>query len=972
MNGRISDALLDKIREANDIVSVIGDYAVLRKTGRNFKALCPFHTEKTPSFIVSPEKQIFHCFGCFPSGALIRTEEGFHKIEDIQVGELVLTHRGRFMPVIRILWRPYNGELVEIYTRKSNLPVTLTTDHEVFVIKTKNCQYKSRKTKICQWRCKLNCPAKFFKEYKIEKLPASQLSLNDYLLYPINQEINDVKFINLDRYYDRRISNFGPEIKPIPTRIKVDEKFLKLIGYWIAEGSNHRAYIRFSLGSHEAKFGQEIEELIKDIFYIKTSFHMRKKANKTGLEITACNSKLSNIFENLCGKGAENKHIPFELQNLPPKKQRMILDAIFKGDGYTGKVAKCKEDREFKAITTVSPVLAEQLKDILLRLEISPTVRVANAKIDKNKVRHKTAYTILWQENIKLHFSDIRQINDLVYQILPIRKIVRRAFAENVYNLTVAEDHSYTTPNFVVGNCGIGGNVFNFLMKYENISFPEAVRRLAKKAGIPLPMVTREEGVRVEEKEELYRLNSIVADYFSKSLVNTPSGKRAIEYLRERGIKRETMEKFRLGYAPSSWDELLSQLKEKGFSRELLIKGGLLTSQGKPYFWSRIIFPILDTQDRVVGFGGRILGKGEPKYLNSPQTPIYDKGRILYGLNWAKEAIRSKEGAVVVEGYMDVILPYQEGFQNFIASMGTSLTTGQVYLLKRFSPQVTMLYDADAAGVQATLRSLDLFLEQGVKVKAISLSKGYDPDTFIQDKGREAFSKLLSQALPLIEWRFQLAKSKFDIKTIEGKIAIAEDLLPTIAKERNLIRQREEIKRLSQELSLEEEILWMELKKIKSGRLFSKEALKVGSQPSDLLRKAEASLIQLLLQDESFVSLVQEKLGPDDFIHPEYRRIAQALFDLSTREKSLSPAKIMDQLKDKSLSQIVTSLLMEKREYPRKERALNDLIKTIKDNKLKLEYRRLEKEIKEVLDRKGAINQEKRTRYLELLKYFRG
>lgn len=571
----------------------------------------------------------------------------------------------------------------------------------------------------------------------------------------------------------------------------------------------------------------------------------------------------------------------------------------------------------------------------------------------------------------------IREANDIVSVIGDY--VVLKKAGRNFKAL--CPFHTEKTPSLMVSpekqifhcfGCGAGGGVFNFLMKYENISFPEAVRRLAKKAGIPLPRVTREEGTLAQEKEKLYKVNSIVTDYFSNLLLNTPSGKRAFEYLKGRGIKRETMEKFKLGYAPSSWDELLSQFREKGFGRELLTKGGLLTSQGKPYFWNRIIFPILDTQDRVVGFGGRILEKGEPKYFNSPQTPIYDKGGILYGLNWAKEAIRSKGEAVVVEGYMDVILPHQEGLQNFIASMGTSLTTGQVYLLKRFSTQTTMLYDADAAGVQATLRGLDLFLEQGVKVKVISLSSGYDPDTFIQDKGKEALSQLLSQALPLIEWRFQLAKNRFDIKTIEGKIAIVEDLLPTIAKERNLIRQREEIRRLSQELSLEEEILWIELKKIRSGRPFSKESLRVGSRPSDLLLKAEASLIQLLLMDESLTPLVQEKLGPDDFVHPEYRKIAQAIFDLSTREESLSPARIMDQLKDPNLSQMVTSLLMEKKEYPRKERVLNDLVKAIKDNKLKLEYQRLEREIREVLEKKGAISSEKRARYLELLKYFRG
>jgi DNA primase len=578
----------------------------------------------------------------------------------------------------------------------------------------------------------------------------------------------------------------------------------------------------------------------------------------------------------------------------------------------------------------------------------------------------------------------IREANDIVSVIGDY--VVLKKAGRNFKAL--CPFHTEKTPSFMVSpekqifhcfGCGAGGNVFNFLMKYENISFPEAVRMLAKRAGISLPKITKtgKEEIQTKEKERLYHLNELVANYFHNLLLKSPQGKKAYEYLKERGLHKESIEKFKLGYAPFSWDRLLFHLRERGFERELLTKGGLLTSQEKPYFWNRIIFPILNLQDRVVGFGGRALGKNEPKYLNSPETSVYYKGKILYGLNWAKEAIRSKGEAVVVEGYMDVILPHQEGFRNFIASMGTSLTPGQVYRLKRFSTQVTMLYDADAAGMQTTLRGLDLFLEQGVKVKVTSLPRGYDPDTFVLDKGKEAFSKLLSQALlfqaaPLIEWRFQLAKDRFDPKKVEGKIAIAEDLLPTIAKEKSLIRQREEIRWLSQELSIEEEILWLELKKIRRGRPFSREALKVGSQPSDLLLKAEASLIQLLLKDESLTPLVQEKLGPDDFVHPEYRKIAQAIFDLSAREESLSPARIMDQLKDENSSQILTSLLMEKKEYPRKERVLNDLIKIIRDSKLKLEYQRLEKEIREVLEKKGAISQEKRMRYLELLKHFRG
>jgi DNA primase len=573
----------------------------------------------------------------------------------------------------------------------------------------------------------------------------------------------------------------------------------------------------------------------------------------------------------------------------------------------------------------------------------------------------------------------IREANDIVSVIGDY--VVLKKAGRNFKAL--CPFHTEKTSSFMVSpekqifhcfGCGEGGNVFNFLMKYENISFPETVRNLAQRAGIPLPEITqtRQEEIQSKEKEKLYQLNGLVSKYFHRLLLEHSLGKKANEYLKSRGVNKASLEKFQLGYAPSSWDKLLSGMKEKGFDRALLVTAGLLTSQGKPYFRNRIIFPIFDLQNRVVGFGGRIVGSGEPKYLNSPQTPIYNKSRTLYGLNWAKTAVRLEEEAVVVEGYMDVILPVQKGFGNFSASMGTSLTSGQVYLLKRFTTQVIMLYDADASGIQATVRSLDLFLEQGIKVKVISLPKGYDPDTFVQKKGKEVFSRLLSQAQPLLDWRLQLAKNKFGAEKLEGKIAVVEDLLPTMAKEKNLIRQREQIKWLARELSLEEGVLWLELQKLRKGRSLSKETLRRDFRPPDIIHKAEAFLIQLLLEDKNLIALVQEKLGPDDFVHPAHKRIAQVIFDLSTKEETFSPARIMDRLRDESLAQLVTALLMDKKEYAKKDKVLNDLIKTIKDNKLKLEYGKLEKEIAHALEKKEEVEPGKRARYLELLKYFRG
>ncbi|RKY29578.1 MAG: hypothetical protein DRP74_08615, partial [Candidatus Omnitrophota bacterium] len=610
MAGYIPENILDDILNKTDIVELISSYFPLKRAGRNFKALCPFHNEKTPSFMVNPQKQIFHCFGCLPAGSLIKTENGFHSIEDVQIGQLVLTHRGRYMPVTRTLWRPYEGKLTEIYTRKSNFPVTVTADHEVFVIKTKNCKYESRRNRICQWRCRLNCTEKFFNEYRIQKLPARQLDINDYLLYPINHKREDKKFIDLNKYYNRRVSNFGPNIKSIPTDLEIDERFLKLIGYWIAEGSSHRAYIRFSLGNHEKEFAEEIKNLIENIFYIEASIHIRGKRGKTGLEVTACNSKLANIFENLCGKGAENKHIPFELQNLPPEKQEIILEAIFKGDGYTTKkLSKCKCDRKYRTISTISLILAEQLKDILLRLGISPIVNVQVPRVDKRGTRHKAAYTILWQTDIKLHFSDIIQINNVFYQISPIRKIIKKDFTGEVYNLTVAEEHSYTTPNFVVGNCGKGGNAFSFLMEYERMDFPEAVRTLARKAGVVLPQDSSS-GKATSFISSLYKVNGLACNFY-KNILNSSVGASAREYLNKRNINKETIQIFALGLSLDKWDSLFNYLRSKNISLTLLEKSGLFCSrEGGGYydrFRKRLIFPILDVKDRVIAFGARAL-----------------------------------------------------------------------------------------------------------------------------------------------------------------------------------------------------------------------------------------------------------------------------------------------------------------------------------------------------------------------------
>lgn len=946
----IPQNILDDILDRSDIVEIISSHIPLRKAGRNFKALCPFHHEKTSSFMISPDKQIYHCFGCFPTGSLIKTAKGFHKIEDVQKGQTVLTHRGRFMPVIRTLWRPYEGKVAKIYTRKSNLPVSLTSDHEVYVVKTKNCKYRSRRSKICQWRCKLRCPAKFFTEYKIEKLQAQRLSINDFLLYPVDQEINDVDFLDLDKYYFRRESNFGPTISRIPTKIKVDEKFLRLIGYWIAEGSNHRAYIRFSLGNNEIKFAKEIQRLIKEIFKIKASVHIRNKRNRTGLEITACNSKLSDIFGNLCGKGAENKHIPFELQNLSPGRQRIILDAIFKGDRHIGKVSKSTKNRRFKATTTVSLVLAEQLKDILLRLGISPTFRVQKAKVDKNNVRHKTAYIIAWQDDIKLHFSDVREINKLSYQILPIRKIRKEKFKGNVYNLTVATDHSYTTPNFVVGNCGAGGNAFNFLMKYERMEFLEVVKFLAKKTGVTLPVAKRLSDEEVSLIDRLKKANELAASFFANNLLSGEYGKGCGAYLEERHVSKSSIIKFRLGYGLNSWNALIGYAGRKGINTDMLSKAGLVIKSSKDgsfydRFRNRLIFPVFDMKGQIIAFGGRVLDDNLPKYVNSPETPLYTKGRHLYGLNFAKNAITRSNFAIIVEGYTDLISCHQAGVENIVASCGTAFTPEQSRLLKRFTNEVVMVFDADQAGEAATLRNLDMLVSEGFNVRLASLPTGYDPDSFMHSFGREKFNAVIEQAKDLFSYKLGLLLKRHKKSTPEGKSRIVSEMLPTLWRIPNEVLKSSYMKKLAQQLDVDEKALHAELKKIKGDYTYYYDHDKVKPDANRLMKSAEKILVSLMLENAGYISEVKKELDCQIFQDDLIRRIVKLLYELHGESKEITPSKLISHLGDESASTLISELASDGHKYADKEKNLCDCIKWIKQNSLKLRLRDLQTQI---------------------------
>jgi DNA primase len=373
--------------------------------------------------------------------------------------------------------------------------------------------------------------------------------------------------------------------------------------------------------------------------------------------------------------------------------------------------------------------------------------------------------------------------------------------------------HPEKTPSFMVSSpkqifhcfgCGAGGDIFGFVMKYENLTFPEALELLAKRAGVELkPRKPGERGL----KDTIKAVNREAQVYFIKSL---SASKHAAEYLKKRGLNKEALGAFGLGFAPDSWHALSEHLKRKGFNESIIQKSGLTATGSKgPYdiFRGRIIFPILDMHGDVIAFGGRVMGKGEPKYLNSPDTPVFHKRNALYALHQAKDAVREAEEAVVAEGYLDAIMCHQHGIKNVVAPLGTALTPEHVRILKRYAGPVVLVFDGDAAGVAAAKRSLELMLSEDANVKVLLLPEGEDPDSILNKKGAEHFRELLSQALSPVDFMLKTSRAektgtiKETLRVIGGvKDPILRDELLGELSDRTSTREmtlREELKRQS-------------------------------------------------------------------------------------------------------------------------------------------------------------------------------
>lgn len=542
-------------------------------------------------------------------------------------------------------------------------------------------------------------------------------------------------------------------------------------------------------------------------------------------------------------------------------------------------------------------------------------------------------------DKIKDEIKSRADIVDVISEYIPLTQ-KGKAF------IGLCPFHDDTTPSLSVRrdlgifkcfSCNAAGDIFTFVMKYQKLTYPETIKTLADKYGVAISGFDQEDGVSKQVKDELKNLNQFAVEYFHKTLVNSATGNSALTYLKNRGIEDGTIENFKLGFSLQSWDGLLKTATKAGFSTKTLLSGGLILegkSQGHHYdrFRGRVMFPIFDTKGEPIAFGGRILESDseEAKYINSPETPLYNKSRTLYNLNLAQRSIQKEGFAVLVEGYMDAVSVFQAGVQNVIASLGTSLTEGHVRLLKRWTNDVVIAYDSDRAGADATSRGLNLLIKGDVKVRVLTIPSGKDPDDYIRENGSKAFGKLVSDADDLVEYKINRIEKKIGIDNIEGKKQAVNDLVSTLACMSNQVERGEYVKKCAERLNVEEEFVWQELAKLGSGKRLERSTQPtIKTNPKHGARETvERHLIECLIQYPEFIPQSRSEVRKDDFSNVCHVELVELLWENFDKNKGgVELGDLINMCKNKESRDIVSSLILKKRPLPDGESHYNGCIK---------------------------------------------
>ncbi len=591
--------------------------------------------------------------------------------------------------------------------------------------------------------------------------------------------------------------------------------------------------------------------------------------------------------------------------------------------------------------------------------------------------------------------EEVRMRSDIVDVISGYVKLQKKG--GNLFGL--CPFHHEKSPSFSVSpskqmyhcfGCGVSGNVVTFVMEYENYSFREAIEMLADRCGVKLPKMeySKEEKARADRKAALLEINKIAANYFYYQL-KQPQGKVGYDYFKDRKLTDETIRRFGLGFSNKVSDDLYRYLKSKGYEDEILKDTGLVTIEergARDKFWNRVMFPIMDVNSRVIGFGGRVLGDGEPKYLNSPETMLFDKSRNLYGLNYARTS--RKKYMMLCEGYMDVISMHQAGYTNAVASLGTALTEQHAALLKRYTDQVILTYDSDGAGVKAALRAIPILKRAGISTKVLNMRPYKDPDEFMKNLGPEEFEKRIANARNSFLYEIDMLKTGFDMDDPEQKTAFYNQTARKLLEFGEALERDNYIQAVSREFFINYEDLRRLVNQLGSrygvgeaatggysGRYGVSNADKArqtgivngsgdnaynsamaGSSGAtsrrngkkkdkdEGIRRSERLLLTWLIEEPSLYDKIKDIIGPDDFVKPLYREAAKEVFD-GLKTGNVNPAAILNRFIDdegnyKEVAALFNASLEESLSNEEQKKAFSETVRRIKKNSLDYQLRK--------------------------------
>lgn len=750
---RISPRSIESVREEANIVEVASEFTALRRVGARFTGLCPYpdHDEKSPSFGVSPEKGFYHCFGCLEANERIWTSRGLIPVAATEIGDEVIGLDGRREKITDKWFR--SGSTLRIRTSAAREGIELTPDHRcVFVEKHEAMRAISGLHPRGKDDDRLRLsgrPRNRVSDATLTIGHASEVRAGDFWIYPVVPEEDRSDNPLRGRHIVRPYTS-GPKNERT-TELPVNPAAAWLYGVWLAEGSLYRGGVKWSFGAHESHtFAPEVTRILEEQFGKPSTIAVRP--HKNNCEVTCSSTDLSAMFGYWFGSGCANKRVPVEALNWTLECQNALIEGYLDGDGHTS--------HGTTSASTVSEELAYGIFALCVQTRKPCSVNSAPSRVNEDGIQRRKTYSLILplKESVKGFFAPL---NGTMYYWSSVQSVqASREEPSAVVDITTTGSHVFLTKMGVTHNCQRGGDAIKLVMELKNLPFAEAVSHLGERFGIELefegrsPEEERAAKTRTTRRRSGYRALAAAAAYYHKYLLKASSSEEARRYLKARGMELSTIEEFRLGYAPPRGAAGFSAAARKvGLDRSALEAAGLLSPRGGERFVDRVTFPISDLRGRIVGFGARTLGDAKPKYLNSPETELFNKRSLLYGLPQAAGAMRREKAALIVEGYTDVLMLHQSGIKNAVATLGTAMTEQHLKALSGNADTIHLLFDPDEAGEKAVERAAATAAELKLDLRVLRLPE--DPADWLLEHPAEEFRELLSGSVPVLEYVFR-------------------------------------------------------------------------------------------------------------------------------------------------------------------------------------------------------------------------